>query len=73
MSYVPTVAYVWVNLTQFQMNSKESIVAISNNPPGKAADEKGNDSDVEGSGSLHTLPSLLTLPRSARVKHIRGN
>ena len=61
VSYVPTEVCVWVNLTQFQMDSKEQIVAITDNPPTMAANGKGDDSEVEGSGSLHILPSTLAL------------
>ena len=60
-SYVPTKAYVFIHLTQVQLNEKESFTAIANNPVGKAADDNGSQDNVIGSGSLNVLPTTMQL------------
>lgn len=57
MSYIPTVAYVFVHLIQVQVHGDESFTAVANNPEGKAADADGSQKDVSGSGRLHVLPA----------------
>ena len=71
-SYIPTVAYVWVNLTQVQMNDKEVTTAVSNNPSAKAADADGSDANVQGNGSLHVLPQTVNLDRGYTLLHVNN-
>ena len=69
-SYVPTEAYVWVNLTQVQMNGKEVTTAVANNPAAKAADVNGSDANVKGEGSMNILPETVNIGRTYQLRHV---
>ena len=60
-SYVPTEAYIFVNLAQVEIQGMESFSAIANNPEGEAADVNGSQKDVSGSGNLHIFPSTTEI------------
>ena len=70
LSFVPTQAYVWVNLTQVAIDDTTQYNAVADQPDGKAADENGSQSDVTGSGSLNTIPSLSQLSTRAALSHV---
>ena len=72
-SYIPTQAYVWINLTQVQMDEKTKFTAVANNPDAKAADDSGSEKNVDGSGSLHTLPSVMSLAPNYAMAHVSGH
>lgn len=54
-SYIPTVAYAWINLTQVTMNESEETTAVADNPTAKAADENGSNKNVAGDDKMHLL------------------
>ena len=59
VSYVPTVVYLWIHLTQVSINGKEAFTAIASKPDGKAADIDGSQKNVTGSGQLNTITADL--------------
>lgn len=69
-SYIPTVAYAFVNLTQVQVHGDETFTAVANNPEGKAADASGSQKDVSGSGHLHVLPATKEITADSPLLYI---
>lgn len=64
VSYVPTQAYVWVNLTKIKLDDTAETSAVSNDPVGRVADSSGNDSNVSGGGNLHIMPKTVMAKKS---------
>ena len=58
-SYIPTEAYIWVNVTKIKFDQHQETTAIANSPSGKVADSSGSTKNVSGSGELHTLSKTV--------------
>ena len=69
-SYVPIEAYVFVNLTQVQLNEKEVTTAVANTPAAKATDVNGSDANVKGEGSMNILPETMNIGRTYQLWHV---
>ena len=50
LCYVPTEAYVWVNVTTVKFDQSSATTAIANDPTGNVADTNGSDKNVSGHG-----------------------
>ena len=69
-SYVPTEAYVFVNLTQVQLNEKQVNTAVANTPAAKATDVNGSDANVKGEGSMNIIPETMNIGRTYQLGHV---
>jgi hypothetical protein len=71
VSYVPTVAYVWIHLDQVSLNGKEAFTAVASEPDGKAADTDGSQKNVTGNGQLNVITpkqaDLYKIPREGVI------